>query len=333
MNYSPHDESIKHLSSVKGKRVLFGIMDWGLGHATRSVPVIRALMEKNEVILASAGRSADFLRDYFPYLVVLEKPAYAISYSPKLPLVAGLLIRLPGIFQTIKDEKKWVEKQELMKTIDLVLSDNCYGFYSQKAFSIIITHQMMLKTPFGFEWAQGFVHRKIKDWIDVFDECWIPDFADNTDNLSGDLSHRYPPGANVKFIGSLSRFSGKMLPHSEKDVDMVYLISGPEPSRTQFFNDCLKEAISKKYKAAIVSGLPGPAVETHIASVSIYNHLPDDRLVSLLSRAVKIKCRSGYSTIMDLNELGLSADFIPTPGQTEQEYLAKYLQKKKLPGV
>nr|MBP6558208.1 glycosyltransferase [Flavobacterium sp.] len=36
-----------------------------------------------------------------------------------------------------------------------------------------------------------------------------------------------------------------------------------------------------------------------------------------------VLCRSGYTTVMDLAKLEKKAFFIPTPGQFEQEYLAK----------
>lgn len=326
MNYSPANESIEHLSAIKGKRILYGVMDWGLGHATRSVPLIRCLAENNEVVLASAGRAADFLRQYFPDLPIKIKPAYRISYSKSLPVSTALLLRIPSIFRTIRNEKKWLDELENERSFDLVISDNCYGLFSKKAFSVLITHQLMLKMPRGFSMFERFAHRKIKQWINAFNECWVPDHSSISNNLSGDLSHKYPVDHRVKYIGPLSRFDGKKLPATEKDLDVMYLISGPEPSRNHFFMACLNEAITKKYKAVIVSGVPGPLREEWLGEIKFYNHLPDERMMEFLNRAERIVCRSGYSTIMDLHVLGLKAFYIPTPGQTEQEYLAKHLQ-------
>lgn len=326
MSFFPASESIDHLDQIQGKRIVIGIMDWGLGHATRSVPVIKKLAGKNELIICSAGAAFDFLNSYFPNLKVVQKPGYDIRYHSFLPVVFALAFRTPWIYSSIQKENKWLDKLVSSFNPDLIISDNCYGFYNKKSVSIIITHQMMLKVPKIMAFSESMVRGKIVKWCSRFDQIWIPDFADRTDNLSGDLSHHYPSIPGQFFIGPLSRFSDPVVPE-EKDIDVCYLISGPEPLRSRFFERCFNEAERSGQKTVIISGTPGKMTEENSGLITVYSHLPDEQLADVLSRSKRIVCRSGYSTIMDLYALGLEAEFIPTPGQTEQEYLSQWLAK------
>lgn len=306
------------------KKILFAAMDWGIGHATRSVPIINKLIaEGHEVTLASSGNAFLFWKEYFPQLKLIEKPAYDVSYSAKLPLTAGLIFQLPKILATIHREKKWLDR--LISEVDFneVYSDNCYGLYNHKVDCTIITHQLMIKCPRPFTFMEPFVHRKILSWLKKFDNILIPDF-ETEENLSGDLSHKYPLPPNAKFIGPQSRFAKNSLPLNEKQIGICALISGPEPHRTFFEYQCIEMINKSGRKGIIIRGLPGEVAVIKIERIEIYNHLHDHELIEKISIAEKIICRSGYSTIMDLYHLGIKAEFYPTPGQTEQEYLAQH---------
>lgn len=297
-------------------------MDWGLGHASRSVPVIKKLIQKNKVIIASSGNALRFLKNYFPSLTIIEKPGYHIRYSITLPVAFSILSNVPSIVSSIRKENSWLKKQVEILKPNVIISDNCYGFYHQEIKSIIITHQLMLKMPAGFSFAESTVHYWIKKRLNKFDECWVPDYA-GSENLSGDLSHKYPVDDRVIFIGPLSRFDSP-LKLKEKNIDITYLISGPEPHRTFFQQQCIDDAKKNNWKAIVVSGLPGKHEIIHDNLITIFPHLNDELLLDVLCRSKKVICLSGYSSIMDFHALQIKATMHPTPGQTEQEYLAKY---------
>ena len=312
----------ENLADVQGKTILFGIMDWGLGHASRCVPVIKKLIQKNKVIIASSGNALSFLKNYFPSLTIIEKPGYHIRYSKTLPVSFSILSNVPSIISSIRKENNWLKKQVEILKPDEIISDNCYGFYHQEIKSIIITHQLMLKMPAGFAFAESTIHHWIKNRLIKFDECWVPDYA-GENNLSGDLSHKYPVSDCVKFIGPLSRFDSP-LQMKEKDLDVTYLISGPAPHRTIFQEQCIADAKKNNWKAVLVSGLPGNHEIIQDNLITIFQHLDDEMLLDVMCRSKKVICRSGYSSIMDFHVLQIKATMYPTPGQTEQEYLANY---------
>lgn len=308
----------------EGKRILFGVLDWGLGHATRSVPLIKKLAEKNEVIIASSGRALDFLTDYFPSLKNLEKPGYAIAYASNRSAFLSIVLQSFKINKAIKKEHRWLENLIKKEKIDIVYSDNCYGLYNHNIISIIITHQLMLKMPVSLKWIEPFAHRWVMKKIDSFDRCLIPDF-EGKENLSGDLSHLYPLPPHAEFIGPQSRFEFySSNPKTEKEYDVVVLISGPEPARSRFESELKEKFRGKGQKVAIIRGIPGNEKLITENNLDIYDHLNDTELAKMLQNSKKIICRSGYSTIMDLQALSLTAEFIPTKGQTEQEYLAEF---------
>jgi hypothetical protein len=209
------------------------------------------------------------------------------------------------------------------KQIDLVISDICFGLWSKQVKTVFITHQLMIKAPF----AESLLHAINLSFIRKYHECWIPDFAEG-DNLSGDLSHKYPLPENAYFIGPLSRFqqlpSPSNVPKLKKQYDVLILISGPEKQRSIFEELMLKQAASIPLNFLMVRGLPDTpkTLEIHI-NIDIISHLNAAEMKAAMLSASIVVCRSGYSTLMDLTALKKKAVFIPTPGQTEQEYLAE----------
>ena len=306
------------------KRILICPLDWGLGHATRCIPIIRLLLKKGHaVIIAAGGRPMALLRQEFPELQFIVFNGYPITYPASGAMTFKMLLSAPKILAGIKEEHRTLDSIIDKHSIDVVISDNRYGCYSKKVKSIFITHQVMIKAPFG----EKLLHKLVLNYIGRYNECWVPDVAGN-DNLSGDLSHKYPLPANTFFIGGLSRFE-KQNATSENKYDVMAVISGPEPQRSIFEKMVLEQLEKTDLKALVVCG------KTENASgmitkknIQIVNHLKADAFRDAALSSAVILSRSGYSTIMDLAALNKKAIFIPTPGQTEQEYLAKLFMKK-----
>ncbi|OFY83220.1 MAG: hypothetical protein A3F72_03380 [Bacteroidetes bacterium RIFCSPLOWO2_12_FULL_35_15] len=305
------------------KRILICPLDWGLGHATRCIPVIRLLIKKNaEVIIAADGRPFELLKQEFPDLEFVRFEGYDIQYPEKGSMVWKMILSISKILKGIKAEHQQLDKLITDHKIDGVISDNRYGCWSKKVKSVFVTHQLMIKTPF----AENILHKIVLSYIKKFNECWVPDF-EGVNNLSGDLAHKYPLPANIFYIGPLSRFTKEKTASFEYDV--MAIISGPEPQRSLFEKIMLKQLSKTNLKALLVEGKTEmeQKIENH-GNVKISSHLRSNEMQDAISRSKIIIARSGYSTIMDLAMLGKRALFIPTPGQTEQEYLAELLMQK-----
>lgn len=314
--------------NISSKRVLVAPLDWGLGHATRCVPIIKELETQGFVVLIGAEKgSAAVLQKEFPHLKILPLQGYRVSYSKKKKyFFAKMLIQFTKIYAAIRHEKKWLQNVIEEYKIDIVISDNRYGLYNTKCYNIFITHQLFIKTGNGF--TERFVQKINYHYINKFNECWVPD-VDGNKNLAGELSHPLiMPKISVKYIGILSRF--KRL-DCEKNIDLLVMLSGPEPQRTMLEEILLKQLKKIKLKIVLLRGLPSTRNEIYSENkfVEIINHLPANDLNKLLCSANIVVARSGYSTIMDIAVLQQQSIIIPTPGQTEQEYLAKYLSEKK----
>ena len=304
-------------------KVLVCPLNWGLGHATRCVPLVRRLLaDGHEVVLVSDGFPLEFLRQQFPELRFIELPSYSIRYSAGKTQVLAMLWNLPSIISGIYKEHKWLNTLLQREHVDQVISDNRFGLWNRKTKSIYITHQLMIKMPLALKWLEPlawFLHRLL---ILQYDECWIPDVA-GPENLSGDLSHKYPLSRNSRFIGPLSRFENNKA-MAEINYHNVSVLSGVEPQRSIFEHELTQRFQHSHQKTLIVCGQPAAASRTyHVGDVTLVSHLPDGELASLLKGAKKIISRSGYSSIMDLKALDClkKAELIPIPGQTEQEYL------------
>jgi len=298
------------------------------------VPVIKQLLDdKHEVIIAGDGRVLDFLKSYFPNLKIIILPGYHVVYPGNNKMIMKMALQLPGILLNILKEHRSLKKIVRDHNIDIVISDNRFGLWTREAFSVYITHQLMIKAPDSMLWAEPLLYRFHRWFVKQYDECWIPDLSCEN-NLSGDLAHKYPLPPNGSYIGILSRFSKfnstRIDTQAKIAPDLLVLLSGPEPQRTILENIVLKDLEQhSKLKTVLLRGLPGDEAEFNtLPDLTAYNHLNDEELVRLVKSSKVIICRPGYSTIMDLFVLGRSAVLVPTPGQTEQEYLARYLSAK-----
>jgi UDP-N-acetylglucosamine transferase subunit ALG13 len=322
------------MTDLAGKKLLVAPLDWGLGHATRCVPVIRDLLNNHcEVWLAGEGAQEKLLREEFPSLSFLPLKGYGIKYA-RTGLTGRLILQIPSILRSIKEENKWLEEQVNKYGFEAVISDNRYGLYHEKIFSVFITHQLCIKSSLG-KWSEKILQKWNYKFINQFNECWVPD-KEGENNLAGELSHPAKlPSIPVNYIGSLSRFVRKDSFGEKKNIDeiknhLLIILSGPEPQRTILENKIIDQIVNYPGTATIVRGLPGekniiPSTNT----IHFYNHLSSGELNSEAMKAGFIISRSGYSTIMDIDALQKKSILVPTPGQTEQEYLADHLMKKQ----
>lgn len=311
-------------------KVLVAPLDWGLGHATRCIPLIKGLLAQGvEVELATCGAMVALYKEVFPNLPQRHALSYKVVY-PKLGLSMPfwLMKNMAHFSKVFKLEHRWTESLVKRYGYDLIISDNRFGCYSHQVKSIYLTHQLRIAFPKGL---QGFENIGIQ-WhlaqMKNFSEVWIPDF-ETFPGLAGKLSHvkRMPP--HFRYIGLLSRFSN--IPESlPKDVDILGIISGVEPMRSQF-EKRLKHALSKiPGNHVILLGNPGASIKKEkYENVTLYNHLDTPLFAEMVKRAKYVVARSGYSTIMDMAVLGANCVFVPTPGQTEQLYLADSLEESK----
>lgn len=310
-------------NKFENKVILIAALDWGLGHATRCVPIIQTLKQKNQIIIACAESQKQFFDDEFPDLAKESIVAYNISYSKRLPLSLKMLMQLPKILRTIRSETKQVNELVNRYKVNVVISDNRFGFYSNSAYSIYITHQIEIKAGIFSVIANRIHHHTMTH----FQEIWVPDYENEECALAGELS-RNRLGLNAKYIQPLSRL--KKIESSEMKYDYLCLLSGPEPQRTFIESVLYYKAIVSSKKIAIVRGTQNIMEKSSTTShVEVYD-MPDMELLSrLISQSEYIVCRSGYSTLMDAHILGKDKlILIPTPGQTEQEYLANYWKEK-----
>jgi uncharacterized protein (TIGR00661 family) len=308
--------------SERRNRILVAPLNWGLGHATRCIPIIRQLLAHNfEPVLASDGQALALLRQEFPELTLLELPSYKIEYPTRgIYFRQKLLKQMPAIISAKRKEYKIVEKWVDEYNLCGIISDNRLGVYSKKVPSVFVTHQLNVLSG-NTTWLTSFVHRFI---MKKFDQWWVPD-AEGPFTLSGRLGHLEYDEDKIRYIGALSRFQKKELP---LQYDLMVLISGPEPQRTILEAVLREEVMYFKGSVIFIRGIIENLQQVQqVGSILFYNYMTSSELEQALNQSNTVICRSGYSTIMDLSVLGKKVLFIPTPGQYEQEYLAQKMKK------
>ena len=304
------------------KNILVAPLNWGLGHATRCIPIIREL-EKNGFtpVLASDGEALQLLQKEFPHLQSLELPSYEIEYAKngadfKWKLIKNSPKMIEAIFSEKKIVKKWIAEFDLQG----IISDNRLGVYSKKIPSVLMTHQLNVLSG-KTTWISSKLHQY---FIKKFTECWIPDKKENP-NLTGKLGHLKNSSLNLKYLGPLSRFEKKNLPIK---YDLMVILSGPEPQRTFLEQKLIKEIQSFDGKILFIKGIIESEQKTdQDENVSYYNFMTSSEIETAFNESKIVLCRSGYTTVMDLAKLQKKAFLIPTPGQFEQEYLARRLKR------
>lgn len=325
-------------------KILIAPLDWGLGHTSRCLPLIAELRRQgHEVTAAASGVSAAVIRSNFPDIRMVGLPGYDVVYSrSRRGFKLKLLLQLPKLLRGIRKESRWLQQRLQEYPYDLIISDNRYGLHHRAAPSVIMTHQLQILTGWG-AWSERLIRKLHYRQLEKFDWCWVVD--EETEGLSGRLGH---PGAlprNASYIGCLSQLAmiddggGSAEVHSPAAAPVrsgsravMILLSGPEPMRTLLETKLWSQLRAcPERQFVFVAGKPGARPPGQILpNVRYFSHLNARELKSRMSEAELVISRSGYSTLMDLAAMGKKALLIPTPGQTEQEYLAAFLLSRKI---
>lgn len=296
-------------------------MDWGLGHATRSIPIINAILDEGHLpVLASDGRALLLLKDEFPHLTAIELPSYNIKYYSS-NMVVNMARQLPRITYAAFAEHFAVRQIVKEHKIDLIISDNRFGCFHFNVKSCFLTHQLNLKIDNVIASFLGNLANRF--WMSWYDEKWVPDFEDEP-NISGTLSHPSPV-KNTRYLGALSRMEKMKLP---KKYRISIILSGPEPQRTRLEEILLEQAREIEGEVLLVKGKTESKERKKIGNIEIVSYLTSNDLNKAICSSETVVSRSGYSTLMDLTALGSQALLIPTPGQTEQELLAEHFHNQ-----
>ncbi len=297
-------------------------LNWGLGHATRCIPIIRELQRQGAtVVIASDGGALALLQQMFSDLTVVELPGYNIKYSGQF-MAWNMARQLPKIVRAIWAEHRAIKNLVAHHNINGIISDNRFGCFSAGIHAVFLTHQVNIQVPFwGIKDLVNFFNHL---FINQFATCWIPD-KPGTPNLSGALSHPAKPilRKKVKYIGALSQLRTPIA--TEQRYDAIAVLSGPEPQRTRFEKALIEQTEHLAGRFLIVQGKPEEQSEAPVLTpknTEIIPLLTGELLQQAILESSVFIGRSGYSTIMDLAKMRKPALLIPTPGQTEQEYLA-----------
>lgn len=310
-------------------------LDWGLGHASRCVPLIHYLLNAgHRVSVAGSGLSLELLQKNFSDRVTYYRiPGYHITYNKrKGRFTSRIISQLPHIRQTIRKENQWLLALCRELELDGIISDNRYGICHPHIPSVILTHQWQILSGIH-PWADRVLLRWHERQLRRFRQVWIVDRESASRNLAGKMSH--PPGNRiqdkVRYIGHLSQIIPRPGTASGSDENQVLaLLSGPEPARTWLMEAILRQAERlPQYRFKIISGTSG-FPHTAASHIEIAGMVPAPEVQKAIESAALVICRSGYSTLMDLLALRAKALLIPTPGQTEQEYLAANLMAQNI---
>lgn len=332
-----------NIPKARKPRILVAPLDWGLGHATRCVPIIKELLIcKCEVWIAVSGDQKALLQGEFPNLSYVELPGYQVRYDKNRAFTMLRLVgSIPKILIRIKKEHHWLREFRKRVELDGVISDNRYGLWGKGLFSVLVIHQLEIRTSLG-RWMDGMVRQWHYGLMRRFSAIWVPDIPDEM-GLAGSLSHPGKmPEVPVRYVGVLSRMEGEEklraasceLREEAKGVsiDLLVLLSGPEPQRTMLEGQIWRELEAGDFlgRVVFVRGKPvsDGAPLGGLTNVEVYDHLPAAGLNKMMLRSKLVVARAGYSTIMDLVRLKKRSILIPTPGQTEQEYLGQTLSER-----
>lgn len=336
MHYLGFNESCSFYICIKNigmnppkPRVLICPLDWGLGHATRCIPIIREMIINGaEVMVASDGNQLILLQTEFPDIRFIRLPGYNITYGRKIPVGLKVIADLPRLLYLVASEHRQIKKLVKTHSIDLVISDNRYGLWNRSIYTVFITHQVNIIPPPALILFSPLLRMATRFFMKHYNETWIPD-VDGDLNLSGKLSHGRKLPGNTKFIGLLSRFDKtEKSPETGRRYEIVAIVSGPEPQRSIFEEKLLAKLPVDGKQCLLIRGIPGDTrIKPLKNGLDVADHLNTGEFGAILASKPLVICRAGYSTLMDIAFTGNKAILVPTPGQTEQLYLADNLDK------
>ena len=316
----------------KRHNILICPLEWGLGHAARMIPVVSKLLDMDQNVLIGSGEEhLNFFRKELPGLTYIDFPGFKPSYSRHLPQYIPLLLKTPLLLFHVIREHYRLKSIINDYTIDIVISDNRFGLWNRNIRTAYVTHMPLIPFPKPFRFLEFIgisLHRSL---IRKYSLCFIPDLPGHI-NLTGRLSHDIRLPGNVRYAGILSRFPAKAQSSTSNLSEIQHntvILSGPEPQRSVFRQKVLSLLKDEKILTVILEGKPGKEDEKiRTGNFAFCSHLASPEMQQMILSAEKIITRAGYSTIMELVSLNRSALLVPTPGQTEQEYLAEYLSSK-----
>lgn len=321
----------KYFLMIPKPRILISPLNWGLGHASRCVPIIHELLRQDfDVMMGVDGNTMSFLSKEFPDVRYIEIPGLQIHYPKNSMIIPSLMLKCPQYISQVWKEYRIIQNAVKKFKIDAILSDNRYGIYCKNIPSIFITHQIQIPGPKQMKVFEKALLRFNKSLLKKFDEIWVPDFS-SSNNLSGKLSHGMKLSEKVSYIGPLSRFNKEPEPNEDKELpEILAIISGPENQRTMFEEHLIDQLSAIGKKSLLIQGLPNNTKTYQLGNIEIHPHMDSKKMAYLIKHTPHIVCRSGYSTIMDLAALQRKAVLVPTPGQPEQVYLAERLEEQKI---
>jgi uncharacterized protein (TIGR00661 family) len=320
---------------MKQKAVCISPLDWGLGHATRCISLIRSFESLDyKIYIASESKQEVILREAFPTATFLHLKGYRIWYTKNNALfILGIMIQIPKIVAAIFNEYFWLKRTAKKYQFDLIVSDNRFGFFHKKIKSVFITHQLELQTP--YDWSTRLNQAITYSIINKYTACWIADMKP-PHNLSGDLANpKKLPNTPIWYMNCLSRLQevaslNLVNENNQEATCFLGIVSGPEPQRTLLENILWEQGNALGERFVVLAGLPDKqSYHKKTTKGLLYHHLNGAALKKEIKKAEYIICRGGYTTLMELIPFQKKLIFIPTPGQTEQAYLGKYWQSKK----
>ena len=311
-------------------KILIAPLNWGLGHATRCIPLVRQYLEQgDEVVLGGDGESLLLLQRHFPQLRVIQLPSLELRYAANDQQRGFYLRAIPALLRFTIADHYYLRQQLAIEHFDLIISDNRFGLFTRQTRCVYITHQLYVRLPRRLRIFQPLARALHACVFKRYHEVWVPDFANSENSLAGELCHGGCFDTYVKYIGPLSRFTSSEGTPKElrrnSEYSVVAILSGLEPQRSIFEQAILERYANTSDKVLLVRGKVAEA-QTIISrnNITMVASLSNQALLEVMEQATTIIARSGYSTIMDLAVLGLlhKAELHPTPGQSEQEYLA-----------
>jgi hypothetical protein len=316
----------------KSYNILICPLEWGLGHATRMIPVARKLREMhNNIFIASGEEHLSLYQNELPGLTLIKFDGFKPGYSRFFPQYIALLLKTPNLLYHVIREHFVLKRIIYEYSIDIVISDNRFGLWNRKITTVYVTHMPLIPLPKSLRFLEFIGILLHKAVIKKYSLCFIPDLPGEL-NISGRLSHGLKLAENTRFIGILSRFATPDLSYKVNPVKFEHntvILSGPEPQREILKQKLIVLLKGKEPLTVMLEGNPGKSDENvRSGNIVFFSHLPSSEMKEMIKGSRSIISRSGYTTIMELINLNCSALLIPTPGQIEQEYLAEYLSQK-----
>jgi uncharacterized protein (TIGR00661 family) len=311
------------------KKILIVPLDWGLGHTTRCIPIIKELIQQNCTVhiggtqITNAILAQEFLDCQYHIF-----PSYGISYPEKASqFLKYMILQLPQMYKVVKEENRLTKELLEQYGYDLIISDNRFGVHNKKCKSVFITHQLNVAIPQS-KFLEYLTNKSNQFYINKFDKVLIPDWENHL--LTGELSSEMGIRPSISYLGCISRWGVEQSQTSVIENSILVILSGPEPQRTMLENMLMKQSLMANIRLTIVRAKPNETDKPVQENIVFYNHLKANDLQELVLKSEIVISRAGYTTIMDLVSIQKNAILIPTPGQTEQEYLAARLESQNL---